>query len=202
MQDDISAADAARNPKDNPTSENSPTVNRVDAESFLSALDPAATFFTFLTFDDNYARKDKSLTLERNSSLGQIWNKLADLNRRGAGIFVTINQTDGKGRAANNVKRIRALFIDLDGTPLPDAFHVRPHVVVESSPGKWHCYWLVTNCTREQFTALQRRLVRHYNSDPKIIDPSRVMRLPGFVHQKVDKDGHRHEPSLTPSIGP
>ena len=174
-----------------------PAPNRDDAEAFLAALDPAATFFTFQTFDDNAERKDKQLTRILHGTLGARWDLLADLNRRGAGIFVTVNATDGRGRSASNVTRVRALFIDLDGTPLPDAFHVKPHIVIESSPGKWHCYWLVTNCDRTQFEALQRRLIRHYGSDPKVTDLPRDMRLPGFVHQKVDKHGRASVPSVT-----
>jgi hypothetical protein len=175
------------------------TFNRADAEAFLAALDPAATSWTFLTFDDNKKREDKNLTRVLPGTLGSRWDLLANLNRRGAGIFVVVNATDGEGIAAANVKRIRSLFVDLDGAPLPaaDAFHVRPHVVIESSPGRWHCYWLVTNCDPKQFEALQRRLIRHYGGDAKITNTNRVMRLPGFVHQKVDKHGNACEPSVS-----
>src|SRR5262249_2762439 len=172
-------------------------LNRDDAESFLSALDPPATEFTFQTFDDNYKHKDANLTQILHGTLGRRWDLLTNLNRRGAGIFVTVNETDGDGRAAKNIKRVRALFIDLDGTPLPaeDAFHVKPHLIIESSPGRWHCYWLVTNCTLDEFKALQRRLIRNYDSDKSVHDLPRVMRLPGFIHQKVDKHGRASVPS-------
>jgi hypothetical protein len=76
-------------------------LNRDDAETFLDALDPAARFFTFQTFDDNAERKDKQLTRILHGTLGARWNLLADLNRRGAGIFVTVNATDGEGRNAS-----------------------------------------------------------------------------------------------------
>jgi hypothetical protein len=176
----------------------SPATNRDDAEIFLAALDPAATFFTFQTFDGNTERKDKQLTRILHGTLGARWDELADLNRRGAGIFVTVNETDGDGRSASNIKRVRALFIDLDaGRPLPDAFHVKPHIVIESSPGKWHCYWLMTNCDRTQFESLQKRLIRNYESDKSVHDLPRVMRLPGFVHQKVDKHGRASVASVT-----
>src|SRR5262245_8402365 len=175
------------------------TLNRDDAEAFLAALDPAAAEFTFQTFDDNYKHKDANLTQILHGTLGRRWDLLTNLNRRGAGIFVTVNETDGGGRAAKNIKRVRALFIDLDGTPLPaeDAFHVKPHLIIESSPGRWHCYWLVTNCTLDEFKALQRRLIRNYDSDKSVHDLPRVMRLPGFIHQKVDKHGRASVPSLT-----
>jgi hypothetical protein len=40
------------------------------------------------------------------------------LNREGAGVFVTVNETDLKGRTAKNITSVRAVFVDLDGAPL------------------------------------------------------------------------------------
>jgi putative DNA primase/helicase len=172
-------------------------LNRDDTERFLNALDPTATFFTFQTFDDDYSRKDKRLTRILHGTLERRWDLLTDLNQRGAGVFVTVNETDGEGRAAGNIERVRAVFVDLDGAPLPEAFHCKPHIIVESSPGRWHVYWRVKDCALDQFEGLQRRLLRHYGGDPKIVDTARVMRLPGFVHQKVDKHGVAVVPSVT-----
>jgi hypothetical protein len=112
-----------------------PTPNRVDAEQFLSALDPAAEKFTFQTFDDS-PLDTKMLARKLHGSLEKRWDELASLNQVGAGVFVTVNATDFKGRSAANIKHVRALFIDLDGAPLPETFHVDPHIIVESSPGK------------------------------------------------------------------
>ena len=44
--------------------------------------------------------------------------KLDTLQASGAGAFVTVNETDFKGREARNIVRIRALFLDLDGASL------------------------------------------------------------------------------------
>jgi hypothetical protein len=173
-----------------------PELDRDMAEEFLAALDPKATKWTFQTFDDNADRKDEGFTQVLNAGLGFLWSTLARRNRQGAGIFVTVNQTDLGGRTASSITRIRALFIDLDrGGPLP-TFHCQPHIIVESSRGKWHVYWLVTDCEIKQFEAWQRRLVSHYGGDPKIVDPSRVLRIPGFIHRKV-KDGIASEPFLS-----
>jgi hypothetical protein len=154
------------------------------AERFLAALDPTGKF-TFQTFDDNADRKDKDLVSVRHGSLIQFWNSLCTRNAEGAGIYVTINETDGKGREAKNVKRVRAVFVDFDKAgPLP-TFHVKPHIIVESSRQKWHAYWLVKDCPLDQFEALQKRFIAHYGSDSSVHDLSRVMRLPGFFHRKV-----------------
>jgi RepB DNA-primase N-terminal domain/Family of unknown function (DUF5906) len=159
--------------------------DRDAAERFLTALDPSAQSFTFQTFDDNKDRNDEKLARVWVGSLSANWDRLVRYNDAlGAGIFVTVNETDGKGRKEKNIVRVRAVFVDLDGAPLPEKFHVKPHVVVESSPGKWHVYWLVKDCPLDQFTPLQKRLAAHYGGDVKVKDLPRVLRVPGFVHQK------------------
>ena len=67
------------------------------------------------------------------------------LQEQGAGIFVTINQTDGKGRKTENIVGVRAIFVDLDGSPLEPIFSapLSPHIIIESSPGRYHAYWIV-----------------------------------------------------------
>lgn len=121
-------------------------------------------------------------------------------NEQGAGIFVCINETDGCGRKAANITRVRALFLDLDGAPIEPVMTagLRPHMIVESSPNKWHAYWLVDDCPLDQFKALQRAIANVFNGDPAVCDLPRVMRLPGFYHQKQGRTtGILTEPYLT-----
>jgi RepB DNA-primase N-terminal domain len=168
--------------------------DRDAAERFLAALDPAASQFTFQTFDDDADRKSKDLARILHGSLNQHWGELCRLSASGAGVFVTINETNGRGRTAADVVRVRSLFVDLDEVAaLPEKFHAEPHIISESSRGKWHAYWLVRDCSPGEFGPLQQRLIRAYGSDPKVKDLSRVLRVPGFVHQKV-KDGVRSMP--------
>jgi RepB DNA-primase N-terminal domain len=166
-----------------------PLPDRATAERFLTALDPGGKF-TFQTFDDNADRKERELARHPYGTLAEHWNMLCRFNARGAGIFVTVNETDGGGRSAKNIIRVRACFVDLDGAPLPSSFHVNPHIVVESSPGRWHLYWLVKDCPLDQFSTVQKRLAAYYGGDKAVHDLPRVMRLPGFIHRK-------HEPFFT-----
>ena len=68
-----------------------------EAARFLTALDPDATAFTFQTFDDEQERKDTKLVRVLHGTLTQHAKTLLSLNARGAGIFVTVNETDGTG---------------------------------------------------------------------------------------------------------
>jgi hypothetical protein len=45
-------------------------------------------------------------------------------------------------------------------------------------------YWLVDGLAREQFEGVQRRIAKTFGDADSIIDLCRVMRVPGFWHQK------------------
>jgi hypothetical protein len=167
------------------------TETEIDIASTRAFLDRLSVhigknFFTFQTFDDS-GLKRLYLIRVLHGSLSEHVEQLTTLNSHGAGIFVTVNFTDGKGRKRDNVLQIRALFVDLDGAPLAPVLEgpLRPHIVIESSPGKWHAYWLVADLPLDQFKSLQQALAARFGGDPKVCDLPRVMRLPGFLHRKT-----------------
>lgn len=159
-----------------------------EAQKFLSALDPKAPSWTFQTFDDNADRKDNQLARVLHGTLAQHAPALIRLQEQGAGVFVTINETDGLGREKKNIIRVRAVFVDLDGPPVdPVRKWESPHIITQSSPEKWHCYWLVNDCPLDRFKGLQKALIDAFEGDTSVHDLPRVMRLPGFFHLKVEK---------------
>ena len=154
---------------------------------FLTLLSPQLTGITFQTFDDDKVRKKPELVRVIQF---EDFKKLQQLNADGAGIFVTINETDELGRTKANIKRIRAVFQEND-RGFNGPFPLEPSIVVETSPGRSHRYWLVADdwpadergCT--EFRAVMERMIASYGSDPNAKDISRVMRLPGFFHRKA-----------------
>jgi RepB DNA-primase from phage plasmid len=147
--------------------------------------------FTFQTFADIEVKDGRRLVRVLHGSLNQHFETLAALNDAGAGIYITVNQTDGKGRTAQNITHVRAQFADLDGAPIEPvlAWSLKPRIVIESSPGKYHAYWLVTKEASTDFDGFrerQRQLVKLFNADPKCIDLPRVLRLAGFNHRKAE----------------
>ena len=61
-----------------------------------------------------------------------------------------------------------------------------PSISVQSKSGL-HCYWLLQPGEPVSlFAAAQRQLAAYYGADPLVSDPSRVMRVPGFLHQKAE----------------
>lgn len=161
-------------------------------EHFLKVLDPAG-IFTFQTFDDKKG-KNPSLARVFHGTLEQHAPALCRLNAQGAGIFVMVNEGNGvvrdgakTCRTNANVIRVRSLFVDLDGAPLaPVLAALQPDIVVESSPERWHAYWLTHDCPLTEFRVRQQQIAGKFAGDPKVIDLPRVMRLPGFFHQKEE----------------
>ncbi len=166
-----------------PAASNSlPEIDLLQAERFLTFLAEDAPV-TFQTFQDRSGAAQANIL---HGNLDQHRARLERLNRQHVGVFVMVNAGDGKGRKRENVTGIRALFLDLDGAPLGpvQACPLTPHIIVESSPDKWHAYWIVSGCELADFEGYQKALAARFGGDPKVCDLPRVMRVPGFLHWK------------------
>jgi hypothetical protein len=158
----------------------------VEAKRFLKLLDPAGNGFTFQTFHDKRPGTKPELARVVESPAQP---ELLQLHAHGAGIYITVNETDSKGRKLENIKRIRAVWQEDDGG-FDSEFPLAPSMVVETSPGRRHRYWLVSDDWpadekgRADFAAVMERMVESYGSDKNAKDITRVLRLPGFLHRK------------------
>jgi len=104
------------------------------------------------------------------------------------GVYAAVNvlTPDAERRSNDTVQRVAAVFLDLDGAPLPESFPLLPTAIVESSSGKFHVYWAVHDLELSEFTTVQRHLAALYGGDPQVCDLARVMRLPGYWHGKQE----------------
>jgi len=157
--------------------------------AFLSVL--GGDSFVFQTFTDNRGKKNKRDLLARvyEGSFDEHEDILCALSEQGAGIFIQINK--GEGRGKKYIDGVRALFVDLDNptSALESLQSIQKHmpkpsITVQSSKGKYHLYWVMKDCTLEQFPNAQQSLAITFNTDPAVKNLDRVMRLPGFPHQK------------------
>jgi hypothetical protein len=102
-----------------------------------SALDPARFFQqlgdqnTFQTFDDKTERKNPTLARVIPYATDDVLRQFHDL---GAGIYVTVNETDGKGRKSKNIVRVRAVWQEDDDSVFAGAFPIEPTMQIETSP--------------------------------------------------------------------
>ncbi len=83
---------------------------------------------------------------------------------------------------------VAQLFVDLDGAPIEPVLEAtpKPDIVVETSKGRYHAYWVVKDVPLDKFKLYQRTLIEKFDADPACTDIPRTMRLPGFFHQKRD----------------
>lgn len=179
-----------------------PSVDYDEAEHFLETLIGAewkTAPLVFQSFDDNRDRKRKNdqtarlVQRTRTDPYAKIWQgtweehklHLTTMNANGAGVYLTINRTTG-GRRVEHLQEIRAVWCEWDNDdPLPE-WPIAPHILVESSRGKYHVYWLTANMTPPEHHRVMACLVDKWGSDPNAADAVRVLRLPGFFHRKVD----------------
>lgn len=153
------------------------------AEHFLSLLDEGAEAFCFRVFDDNEKRKDPRLAAKLNGALDDVLPQLLAKQAQGCGVYVVANAGE---QTNDTIYKVRAVFADTDGADLTPilACGLEPHIVVESSPGKWHVYWLVDGLPTSAFRDIQRNIAARFGTDKSVNDLARVMRLPGMLHMK------------------
>lgn len=156
------------------------------AKHFLTLLDDVQEKFVFEIIEEPKPLSSSPHIQRYFGSFEEHQEKLKKANLEGYGVFVAINATDGKGRKKENVTKVRALFVDLDGSPLQPILdcNLEPHIIIESSPSRFHAYWFIENVPLEKFESIQKSLAKQFSGDSSVCDLPRLMRLPGFLHRK------------------
>lgn len=152
------------------------------AVTYLQTLDNKTKYFLFACYDYRKIKKGRQIYGAFNNCL----RKLTNNNNEGFDVYVTVNETTGPARKKENIKRCRAIWVEDDNkreAPRTD-FPIKPSMVVQSSPGKYHYYWLTSTTKFEEWDAVMQTMVDKWGCDPQARDISRVMRLPGFKHRK------------------
>lgn len=180
-------------------------------EHFSPNLDIARLFLRLITCKWSEVGNDLSMELRALGSRSQslrfnpkkeeevaaILEAAVQLNASGSNIHVTVNPAgpftpDCKTRALKDAKIVAATatFIDADecgiADKLPDNALVKPDLAVITGLLPFiraHFYWLLKTPVSdlERWRRFQREMAEWYGTDPAVCNPSRVMRLPGFV---------------------
>lgn len=158
------------------------------AREFISALTGSDTsLVTFQVFFDPKPpvpqRKDLAATWTNTLD-----NSLDFINHRQSeqcGVYMCINGTDGLGREVNNINDLRVFFVDFDGQTEPN-WVVTPHLIQKRDDTHGHAFWLIdsTGLSHDDWTEVQKRLSLYYGTDGQVVDPARVVRIPGSLHYK------------------
>lgn len=178
-----------------PTSGAQPSrLQSIDA--FLRALAPDDAVHTFQTFHDR--EKDTPGPII-HATIADALPRLDALQQQGHGVFWTVNRTRGEGyfvgekwhagRELEDITAVRCVWLDIDrpGADIaPILAALPPHAVVESSAGKRHIYWRVSDLSLELFSVALDMLTARWQGDVGAKGINRVLRLPGFWHLKGD----------------
>jgi hypothetical protein len=160
------------------------------AKQFWAAFSPndPSIRLRFVMFDRSAKAKEVIA-----DSVDAAWPHVLDFQSKGYECYFFPNKVpadagSGWGGMAEDqdVEAVRAIFVDFDHG-LPKQFHAEPSFIVHSSKGKAQTFWLASDCPVEDFRGYQEQLLTYYagvTPDGAVINPSRIMRLPGSLHQK------------------
>jgi hypothetical protein len=166
------------------------------AASFIQRLTGnEKTPVTFQTYADSKtgdaAKSNGNLVKVLHGRLHEHFNTLWTMNEHGAGIFVTVNETDLRGRRAENITGIRAIWSDDDTGRIDPASHpLKPQIVTKTSPGHQQVYWLTEGAPLEEHGGVLDRIIEDHHGDKGAKGINRVLRLPGFYHKKDPTNPH------------
>ena len=161
------------------------------ARRYLELLGGGDVPHLFQPYNDRDRRDPKTAWMARSiyKRLSDAWPELLGLQRKGAAIAVTMAETNGRGRKSVDMLHQRAVWIEADG-PLRRELPLHPSIVVETSPGKRHYVYVVTDLDWGLWHGVQQLLIDEFGSDPQAASKTQVLRLPGTLHQKDPANAH------------
>jgi hypothetical protein len=108
------------------------------------------------------------------------------------GIYFVVN---AGGDTDAEIKRFTAWYVENDSRSIEEQHEalndgpLMPSIRVETRQSV-HAYWLIAGeCRAAEWRDVQARLIACFNGDPKIKNPARVMRVPGFDHLHLNGNG-------------
>ena len=155
--------------------------------TFLSLLtgeqDPVVTWQTFYDVKDGTSRPDLAKVFSCNLNGSMDYLNYAQSQK--CGVYVCINETDLQGREAHNITKLRVFFADYDGVAEPN-WPIAPSFKTKRDDTHGHAFWVINpdEWQSSEWTVMQRRISQKCGTDPQVIDPTRVVRVPTFLHLK------------------
>lgn len=147
----------------------------------------------FITLDDKGNKGSEPKREPRKDLIKEHGNnpdiqELIRLNQEGAGVFFTPNQFTTR-RITTECLGVNAWIMEKDDLSkeeqlkLIEASPLPPSIIVESGKSL-HAYWLAKNGTVDNYRTVVKGLIQYFKSDEACKDITRVLRVPGFFHNK------------------
>lgn len=186
--------------------------NAIDTEEFLRLVYDQVSGFAYL---DSLSGEPRSYMLplyltdlieDAAWSLGG--NLYCSTNTFSDGRIEHYNDDDGKrkirtGRLKANAKEGGACYCDAD-TAHPDVFRLQPSIIVESSPGRWQCWWILDDVYPATRIALASRQIayahRDKGADISSSSLTKLLRVPGSRNEKRDRETGEYVHAGLPTV--
>ncbi len=172
-------------------------INIEQMQIWLKTIRGGQSNHIFQIFGDSEAAKKRIFPQVLVGTLDESLPALRRASALGAGIFVAPNDFEGNERKKEKCTRFNSVWADFDGVEELPKFPIKPHMIIKTANG-FHVYWKIQASDPREFEAIQSAIAHMLGSDPSVKDPSRVMRLAGFPHQK---DPSSPKETLVLSIG-
>lgn len=193
------------------TEESSPDPSKIAAQGidflFNHFTYELHTFQFIKSFPDGKTASPVKTFTDKKKAFTTAFN----YNKKGYDVYFMVNEGDGithpgkrVPRSQQSVKELSKCFIDTDNCPVEkvraylDSLPLVPHIVIESSPGRFHFYFFIEPTEKVLVTIKHWKAVQnimHRLGDPSIRQPaktlgtdstmhdfSKVLRVPGFMH--------------------
>lgn len=160
------------------------------AADVLNSLFATEDTVCLRVFDDKKgsAFHGQKLECKCRDYLQEMEPQLMEHNKMGRGVFFVVNSG---GQTDDAITRINAQFVEMDDGTFEEqwkkinSFPLPPSMVIQTRKSL-HVYWFMKKTDLGRFRDTQKGLVRWFEGDPACVNLSRVMRLPGFYHNKTD----------------
>lgn len=156
-----------------------------ETQNFELPDDFKVSWFALHDHDEAIRRKLGAFQIEPEDA----WK----FNSDGFGVFWTVNEFKGQ-RVMTNLAKIRSWAIEMDDGSKPEMLDriksspAVPSLVVETRRG-YHVYFFAYEANAAFWNAIVLdRLVPFFKADKRARDLCRILRVPGYLHQKDPKD--------------
>ena len=96
-------------------------------------------------------------------------------------------------RIRENAKEVSVVYADADACP-PEKFLIKPSISVQTSPDRWHCYWMLEKAHEPHVIATMSKKVAyaHKNDgcDLSGWNPTKLLRVPGTQNTKYENQSY------------
>jgi hypothetical protein len=123
-----------------------------------------------------------------------------DKSAEGHEVYFCAHLLTSPQRRKESAGPISALWGELDGGEVPDG-DLRPSAVVESSPGRFHLYWSLTDAIPPEVAEqLNKILASEAGADTSGFDLTQLLRVPGTVNYKYPEKPVVRVRDITPEL--